>query len=249
MSAADPPDFSPRLYALVPCAGIGERAGVAGPKQYARLAGKSMVAHTLAALSGVKRLSGTLVVLSPQDQMFERHAGFFSGWAARCGGVTRAQTVANGLAELAGHGARTNDWVLVHDAARCLVRPEWVDQLIDACIGDAVGGLLALPVSDTLKQERDGRVAATVDRADKWTAQTPQMFRLGALREALSRAGPAVTDESSAIEAIGQAPLLVRGHAGNVKVTWPQDLALAEQELLQRRSTPDAGPVTSSTGP
>jgi 2-C-methyl-D-erythritol 4-phosphate cytidylyltransferase len=234
MSAAEPPEFSPRLYALVPCAGVGERAGTGGPKQYARLAGKSMVAHTLAALSAVKRLTGTLVVLSPQDQMFERHAGYFTGWSVGCGGRTRAQTVANGLAELATHGARAADWVLVHDAARCLIRPEWIDQLIDACLGDAVGGLLALPVTDTLKLERGGRVAATIERGDKWIAQTPQMFRLGALREALGRAGPDVTDESSAIEATGQAPLLVRGHANNFKMTWPQDFALAEQELMQR---------------
>jgi 2-C-methyl-D-erythritol 4-phosphate cytidylyltransferase len=235
MSAADPPDFSPRLYALVPCAGVGERAGTGGPKQYARLAGKSMVAHTLAALSAVKRLTGTMVVLSAQDQMFERYAGYYTGWAVRCGGATRAQTVANGLGELIGHGARPGDWVLVHDAARCLVQPEWVDQLIDACIHDAVGGLLALPLTDTLKLAREGRVAATIERGDKWIAQTPQMFRLGRLRDALAGAGAGVTDESSAIEATGQAPLLVRGHANNFKVTWPQDFAVAEQELLRRR--------------
>jgi 2-C-methyl-D-erythritol 4-phosphate cytidylyltransferase len=235
MSADTATSFVPRLYALVPCAGVGERAGVGGPKQYAKVAGRSMVAHTLAALSAVKRLAGTLVVLSPQDQVFERHAGYFTGWAARCGGATRAQTVANGLSELAVHGARDDDWVLVHDAARCLLRPEWVDALIDSCIGDAVGGLLALPVSDTLKQARDGRAVATVERADKWVAQTPQMFRLGMLRRAMAQAGPGVTDESGAVEASGHAPLLVRGHAANFKVTWPQDFALAEHEL-QRRS-------------
>ena len=231
MPAADSPVVEPALYALVPCAGVGERAGVGGPKQYAQIAGRSMVAHTLDALARVRRLSTTLVVLSPDDTEFERHAANFTGRVARCGGPTRAQTVANGLDDLLARGARPTDWVLVHDAARCLLRPEWVDALIDACLSDEVGGLLALPVADTLKQESNGRVANTVDRQGKWAAQTPQMFRLQALRQALAQAGPTVTDESSAIEALGLAPLLVRGDAGNFKVTWPQDFALAAAQL------------------
>ena len=218
---------TPRLYALVPCAGTGERAGAAGPKQYADISGQSMVARTLAALARVRRLSATLVVLGPLDTQFERHAPAFEGRVARCGGNTRAQSVANGLIELQALGARTTDWVLVHDAARCLLRPEWVDALIDACLDDEVGGLLAWPVADTLKQERRGRVEQTLERAGTWAAQTPQMFRLGTLRQALAQAGPAVTDESSAIEALGLSPRLVRGDARNFKVTWPQDLALA----------------------
>lgn len=224
---------APRLYALVPCAGIGERAGVGGPKQYADVAGQSMVAHTLRALAGVGRLDATLVVLSPRDDQFERHAPGFTGLVARCGGETRAQTVAQGLGELLAHGARAHDWVLVHDAARCMLRPEWVDALIDACMGDEVGGLLALPVADTLKQEVSGRVAHTVDRSGKWAAQTPQMFRLQVLRDALARSGPQVTDESSAIEAMGLSPRLVRGDARNFKVTWPQDFELAEAQLAR----------------
>lgn len=231
MPAADPPVVEPDLYALVPCAGMGERAGTGGPKQYAQVAGRSMVAHTLDALSRVRRLKVTLVVLSPDDNAFERHAATFTGLVARCGGATRAQTVANGLEELRARGARPTDWVLVHDAARCLVRPEWVDALIDACLSDAVGGLLALPVADTLKQEVGGRAMSTVDRSGKWAAQTPQMFRLQTLRQALAQAGPAVTDESSAIEALGLAPLLVRGDAANFKLTWPQDFALAAAHL------------------
>ncbi len=189
--------------------------------------------HTLGALSRVRRLSATLVVLSPDDTEFERHAAGFKGRVARCGGETRAQTVANGLSELLAQGARPTDWVLVHDAARCLVRPEWVDALIDACLDDAVGGLLALPVADTLKQASNGRVVHTVDRSDKWAAQTPQMFRLQTLRDALAQAGPTVTDEASAIEALGLAPLLVLGDAGNFKVTWPQDFAMAAAQLAQ----------------
>ena len=227
----------PRCFALVPCAGVGVRAAAGGPKQYAPLAGQAVVAHTLAALANVPRLAGTLVVLAPEDLQFEHHVPRFRGWLARCGGATRAQTVAQGLAALRERGAGDADWVLVHDAARCLLRPAWVDRLIDACLTDEVGGLLALPIADTLKQENHGRVGSTVPRAGKWAAQTPQMFRLGLLRRALAAAassGEAVTDESSAIEALGLAPLLVPGEIENLKVTWPADFALAAR-LLETR--------------
>jgi 2-C-methyl-D-erythritol 4-phosphate cytidylyltransferase len=224
-----------RCFALVPCAGVGQRAGTAGPKQYSELGGRSVVAHTLAALAAVPRLAGTLVVLAPDDSAFEAHAPGYAGWVARVGGDTRAATVAHGLAVLRGRGAADDDWVLVHDAARCLLRPAWVDRLIDACLDDAVGGLLALPLADTLKQGDDaGRVTATVPRAGKWAAQTPQMFRLGLLQGALLQAGAAVTDEASAIEALGLAPRLVVGELENLKVTWPGDFALAAR-LLETR--------------
>jgi 2-C-methyl-D-erythritol 4-phosphate cytidylyltransferase len=228
---------APRCYALVPCAGVGARAGVSGPKQYHPVAGRALVAHTLDALSQVARIEATLVVLSPEDTQFEQHASRFAGeraWVARCGGATRAQSVANGLEELLARGAQLHDWVLVHDAARCLVRAEWIDGLIDACWNDEVGGLLALPLADTLKQESAGRVAATLDRTHKWAAQTPQMFRLGLLRPALAHAGAAVTDEASAIEALGHAPLLVAGALENFKLTWPPDFELAERLLRGR---------------
>jgi 2-C-methyl-D-erythritol 4-phosphate cytidylyltransferase len=242
------PDFQPRCFALVPCAGVGERAGAAGPKQYHGVAGQSVVAHTLAALQAVPRLAATLVVLAPDDTQFERHAPGFTGdtaWVARVGGATRADSVSNGLAELVARGAQPHDWVLVHDAARCLLRPEWVTRLIDACEDDEVGGLLALPVADTLKAVTRGdhgevRSLATVSRADKWAAQTPQMFRLGLLRPALLAAlsdpatASAVTDEASAIEALGHTPRLVPGDWENIKVTWPGDFALAERLLATR---------------
>ena len=234
----------PQLYALVPCAGVGERAGAGRPKQYAPLAGQAMVAHTLAALARVTRLSATLVVLAPQDAQFEQHLPGFESerqWVARCGGDSRAQSVSNGLDELLARGAQPHDWVLVHDAARCLLRPQWVDRLIDACLDDEVGGLLALPMADTLKQAASSwvtgdqgstdRVAATAPRHAIWAAQTPQMFRLGLLRPALAHAGVGVTDESSAVEALGHAPLLVRGEAENFKLTYPGDFALAERLL------------------
>ena len=224
----------PRLFALVPCAGVGERAGAGGPKQYTLLAGRSLVAHTLAALHAVTRLTGMLVVLSPEDKAFLAAAPGFEGWVSRNGGATRAQTVANGLQVLLGLGASPDDWVLVHDAARCLVRAEWIDTLIDACLPDACGGLLALPVADTLKAEQGGVVKATVDRRGMWQAQTPQMFRIGPLQQALARAGASVTDEASAMEAAGQAPQLVAGSLENFKVTWPADFELAERLLRTR---------------
>ena len=238
-----------RFFALLPCAGSGSRSGQSRPKQYAPLAGQALVAHTLAALTAVHRLAATLVVLAPDDAMFETQVPGFEGargWVARVGGASRADTVANGLAELRQRGAGPDDWVLVHDAARCLVRAEWVDQLIDACSHDAVGGLLAMPVADTLKAETLGRAAATVDRQGKWAAQTPQMFRLGLLEQALLAArqsGAAITDEASAVEALGQTPLLVSGQAENFKVTWPADFSLAER-LLQSAPPTQGGSQT-----
>jgi 2-C-methyl-D-erythritol 4-phosphate cytidylyltransferase len=156
---------------------------------------------------------------------------------ADCGGPTRALSVFNGLTALLAHGASDADWVLVHDAARCLITPRQIDALIDACEGDAVGGLLALKLPDTLKREVNGRVAETVDRGDKWLAQTPQMFRIGALKVALLAAGDAVTDEASAMEMAGQSPRLVQGNAQNFKVTYPDDFALAHSILQSRKCT------------
>ena len=240
MSLTITSDTLPRHFALVPCAGVGERAGVGGPKQYHLVQGKPVIAHTLEALAGVPRITQTLVVLSPGDTQFETHALAYTGWVARCGGATRAESVAAGLAELLVRGAQPHDWVLVHDAARCLLRPEWADRLIDACAPDAVGGLLALPVADTLKQAQDGRAAQTVSRAGKWAAQTPQMFRIGLLQSALAHAGATVTDEASAVEQLGHAPRLVQGDYENLKLTWPGDFALAERLLGSRQASPPA---------
>jgi 2-C-methyl-D-erythritol 4-phosphate cytidylyltransferase len=229
----------PRCFALVPCAGVGQRAGIGGPKQYAALAGRTVVAHTLAALAEVQRISHTLVVLSPDDAVFEQHAPAFAGWVARTGGATRADSVAAGLRALRARDAQDEDWVLVHDAARCLLQAVWVNRLIDACLDDAVGGLLALPLADTLKAGTTAdRVATTLDRSAKWLAQTPQMFRLGALHAALATTAAqgfaGVTDEASAMEMAGHRPLLVQGSARNFKITYPDDFALAEAILRSR---------------
>jgi 2-C-methyl-D-erythritol 4-phosphate cytidylyltransferase len=153
---------------------------------------------------------------------------------SRTGGATRAESVLAGLRALVKQGAQDNDWVLVHDAARCLVMPAQINALMDACQDDAVGGLLAHKLADTLKSESHGRVAQTVDRANKWLAQTPQMFRLGLLTQALEQAGAAVTDEASGIESMGLSPLLVPGSAQNFKVTYPEDFALAAAILNSR---------------
>jgi 2-C-methyl-D-erythritol 4-phosphate cytidylyltransferase len=225
-------NLNPRFYALVPCAGTGSRAGTNGPKQYERIAGHPMVWHTLAAFGAVRRIARTVVVVAPGDGFFERNPT--SALVVPCGGATRATSVSNGLYELQRVGATAQDWVLVHDAARCLITPALVDSLIDACAQDDVGGLLALKLADTLKREEDGRAAATLEREDKWLAQTPQMFRIGMLMHALERAGDQVTDEATAIEGLGNRPLLVPGGAQNFKVTYPDDFALAEAVLKGR---------------
>jgi 2-C-methyl-D-erythritol 4-phosphate cytidylyltransferase len=158
-----------RCWALIPCAGSGSRAGGAGPKQYQPVAGQPMVQHTLAAFAAVPRLLRTLVVVAPGDRFLQPEAS--AAWVVvDGGGDTRAATVANGLAVLRSLGAGDEDWVLVHDAARCLVTPAQITQLIEACAQDPVGGLLALKLPDTLKQAQEDRVAATLDRSDKWLA-------------------------------------------------------------------------------
>ena len=227
---------SGQLWALVPCAGRGTRTGAALPKQYQPVAGRALVLHTLAAFAGVPQLAHTLVLLAPHDTWFAQLdlATIAHCSAVECGAATRAGTVINGLAALRARGAQDHDWVLVHDAARCLVTPTLIERLIDACRDDPVGGLLALPVSDTIKRAASDRVAQTVDRSLYWLAQTPQMFRLAALERALHAAGDSVTDESSAIEAQGLAPRLVQGERANFKVTVAQDFILAEAMLLAR---------------
>ncbi len=207
------------------------------PKQYQPVAGQPMVRHTLAAFATVSRIARVLVVVSPGDEVLCTPDAAYS--VANCGGSTRAESVFNGLKALLGSGANAHDWVLVHDAARCLITPAQIDALIDACRPDAVGGLLALPLPDTLKHAgADGRVEATIDRVDKWLAQTPQMFRIGALRDAYAAHAATgfagITDEASAMEAAGHAPLLVKASAQNIKVTYPEDFALAEAVLRSR---------------
>jgi 2-C-methyl-D-erythritol 4-phosphate cytidylyltransferase len=223
-------------YALIPAAGGGSRLGAERPKQYLPLAGKPLIWHTLQALSAVARIEQVLVVLAPDDSYWDGYDwNSFNGrlTVLRCGGATRAESVTHGLRTLRARLAES-DWVLVHDAARCCLTPALVDKLIDELEADPVGGLLAIPVADTLKRADEvGRAAETVPRDRLWQAQTPQMFRYAMLLEALEQA-PAVTDEASAIEALGLSPKLVAADVTNFKVTWPLDLQLAQWILINR---------------
>lgn len=228
---------SEHFYALLPCAGSGQRAGTLRPKQYEPLAGVPLVVHTLRALSAVTAFKRGVLVVAPDDtQMVGVLAQYplAAFGVAPVGGATRAASVLAGVQHLLSQGVQRDDWVLVHDAARCLIEPSDVNRLIDACRGDPVGGLLAVPLADTLKMARHGRVQGTLDRSDKWLAQTPQMFRCGLLHDALLQAGANVTDEASAVEHAGYSPLLVRGSAHNLKVTYPEDFALARALLMAR---------------
>lgn len=254
-SAAPPhpttPHLTPgRLWAVIPCAGSGTRAGTAVPKQYHLLQGVPLVAHTLAAFSKVDSLALTVVALAPEDTHYQQLGlpDSLRVRPVRCGGATRAQTVTNALGWLQQQGAQPEDWVLVHDAARCLITPEQIQDLIEACSGHEVGGLLAQRIADTVKQGSPGQgtvVTQTIDRDNKWLAQTPQMFRLGRLAAALQSVGASVTDEASAIEAMGQQPLLVQTQGSNFKLTYPDDFVLASALLAQRQ--PNTGASTAMT--
>ena len=226
--------MSERIIAIVPAAGVGARANSqAGqlPKQYRILAGEAMLRHAVKALLADRRVAQVRVAVAPHDVRAETVlAGLPRTVARACGGATRAETVLNALrdAELA-----ERDWVLVHDAARPGLPADALARLIDACLSDGLGGLLAMPMADTVK-EGATHVTRTVPREGLWLAQTPQMFRAGALRQALRGAalrGVAITDEASAMEAMGHAPALVRGSARNFKLTWPEDFALMEKWL------------------
>ena len=224
----------PLCFALVPAAGTGSRAGQPVPKQYVSVVGRPLLAHTLAALQQVPELAEVLVVLAPDDERFAELFQGYSGPVARIGGSTRQATVMAGLRRLREMGAHEDDWVLVHDAARCMIRPEWVRDLLRQCANDEVGGLLALPMADTMKRGEQGRAVKTLNRERVWAAQTPQMFRLGMLSHALEKAGDQMTDEASAIERLGFTPLLVRCSMENFKVTLPEDFQLAEALLRSR---------------
>jgi 2-C-methyl-D-erythritol 4-phosphate cytidylyltransferase len=202
------------------------------PKQYMALAGLQVITHSLNALLQHPRLKGLVVVLNPQDTWWnETSITTDKVLLSVAGGQERCHSVLNGLKALQRH-VQTDDWILVHDAARPCLRSSDLDALMDELQQDPVGGLLAIPVRDTIKRaDSNGRVAGTVDRSDLWHALTPQMFRFEVLFSALDQAinrHLAITDEASAIEATGLAPRLIEGRADNIKITYPEDLALAE---------------------
>ncbi|MDX1376992.1 MAG: 2-C-methyl-D-erythritol 4-phosphate cytidylyltransferase [Burkholderiales bacterium] len=230
---------APRYWAVVPAAGSGRRLGGETPKQYLALRGRPVIAHTLERLCSHPRIAGVVVAVAPDDPWWPRLALPAGGKAPRVvtGGAERCDSVLAALEALAERGA-PGDWVLVHDAVRPCLRAEDLDRLIDALGADEVGGLLAVRVKDTIKRAgSDGAVSATVDRAALWHAQTPQMFRLGALRAALAAAlarGRTVTDEAEAMELAGVRPRLVEGHDDNIKITRREDMILAELVLARR---------------
>jgi 2-C-methyl-D-erythritol 4-phosphate cytidylyltransferase len=227
----------PRHFAIVPAAGSGARFGSEVPKQYLELAGRPLIYHTLEALCRCERIDRVWVVLSPQDEWWETYDWTRLGaklQAVYCGGASRAESVSNGLLA-ASRFLDDDDWVLVHDAARPCVSQDMLTSLCDELADDPVGGILAVPVADTLKRGgTDQRVVATEPRDGLWQAQTPQMFRYDLLRKALG-GNTGVTDEAAAIEAAGFKPRLVRADATNIKVTFAADLRLAEL-ILQGRN-------------
>ncbi|MBK7017249.1 MAG: 2-C-methyl-D-erythritol 4-phosphate cytidylyltransferase [Sulfuritalea sp.] len=229
-------------HALVPAAGTGSRMGAlsgrATPKQYLPLAGKPMIWHALATLCAAPAIADVFVVLAPDDDSWPAEAMQALGdklHVLRCGGETRAQSVTNGLRGMSEVlGELGDDWVLVHDAARPCLSQAMIERLIAEVGDDDAGGLLAVPVADTLKRcDEHGRARQTVARDGLWQAQTPQMFRHRLLLDALDFA-PQVTDEASAIEALGLSPRLVAADISNLKVTFPLDLQLAEWILRNR---------------
>lgn len=240
MTLATPQTSSPAdcVWAVIPAAGIGARMGAATAKQYLQIDGRTLIEHACGALLANPRVVGLVIALHPQDSVM---AQLPLAGDARVhlvtGGAERADSVLAGLDYLATRVAPA-DWVLVHDAARPCVETAVVDELLEQLSQHAVGGILARPVTDTVKQADANRdIDKTLPREQLWLAQTPQMFRYGVLTQALRQAqadGVAVTDESMALERIGHKARLVTGMASNIKVTYPQDLALAAWYLANR---------------
>lgn len=223
------------IVAVVPAAGTGSRLGGDMPKQYLPLGTgpgrRTVIEHAIEVLLDYPEIEHLVVAVAEGDAIWPtlppaRHPVV----TTVCGGPSRAESVLAGL-----HGLRdvadADDWVLVHDAARPGLRADDLDSLVRAGRRSPDGALLAVPARDTLKQADGRRVATTLDRSTIWQAQTPQMFRLGALQQALETAGATATDEASAIEAAGGRPTLVPGHHDNLKITYLEDLALAEATL------------------
>lgn len=226
-----------RCWAVVPAAGVGSRMQADRPKQYLPLGDSTVIEHTLSRLLSHARIERVVLALAEADDWWPELPVSSEPRIQRvAGGAERADSVLSALRWLTDTGdAEPSDWVLVHDAARPCLRHEDLDHLIAAASAHRVGGLLALPVRDTMKRATaGGEIEQTIDRQQLWHALTPQMFRLGELREALETAlaeGALITDEASAMEHAGCAPLLVEGHEDNLKITRPRDLALAELYL------------------
>jgi 2-C-methyl-D-erythritol 4-phosphate cytidylyltransferase len=227
-----------KYWAVVPAAGVGKRMQADRPKQYLEIAGRPLIEYAISQLMADPHIEGVVVAISADDEYWPALEIALDKplWVVE-GGVERCHSVLNALQELATR-ANEDDWVLVHDAARPCVRAEDITHLITKLTNDDVGGLLAVPVRDTMKRAgTNQRVITTEDREGLWHALTPQMFRFGKLRHALEQAledESLVTDEASAMELAEYEPLLVEGHADNIKVTRPEDLALAAFYIRQQ---------------
>ncbi|MDB5920881.1 MAG: 2-C-methyl-D-erythritol 4-phosphate cytidylyltransferase [Massilia sp.] len=244
---------APRYFALIPAAGVGARMAADGPKQYLPLAGKPMLRHALDGFLSSEKISHSFVVVSAGDRQIDAVAPSHGVTVLRCGGATRMESIRNALQAMA-VSVREDDWVLVHDAARPGLDRALIEKLIAEVGVHPVGGLLALPVVDTVKRAvavagngsavgsnsdgstchiADSIVSTTISRDGLWLAQTPQMFRYRLLCDALNAATDcaAITDDASAVEALGYAPMLVEGHPRNLKVTLPRDIRIAEMYL------------------
>ena len=233
------------VHALIPAAGSGERFGEQVPKQYQLLEGKAVLARSIEVLLRHPLVDDVTVILSADDQHFKSLAvGLSASVHTAIGGQTRAQSVLNGLLQLSDQHPDT-DWVLVHDAARPCLPPQCLDSLLNAGMQSTDGAILALPVSDTLKRSnQEHEITGTVAREQLWAAQTPQMFRLGALRSAMEAAmhsGHPLTDEASALEHVGGKPKLVMGSSENIKITWPADLEVASGLVARSDTGPETG--------
>ena len=223
-------------YAVVPAAGVGKRFGADKPKQYLTINGKTIIEHTLEGLLAANVFAEIVVAVSAADYFYQNIAILKDPKIRTViGGKERSDSV---LAALNALNVNDNDWVLVHDVARPCIEPDSIHKLIQSLKADTVGGILALPLSDTVKQVADiNKIQATIDRSQLWGAQTPQMFPYQLLKTGLQQGlekGLAITDEASAIELLGLTPKVVEGLASNIKVTRPEDLALAEFYLTQR---------------
>lgn len=229
-----------QYWAVVPAGGSGTRMGADKPKQYLTIAGKTIIEHTLESLLRHQAIAGVCVAVASSDSHWSLvNVNSDKKVLVAPGGKERCHSVINALAAL-GEIAAPHDWVLVHDAARPCVRLQDIDKLIAGLNNHSVGGILAVPVQDTIKRSNDNDdIEQTIDRRRLWQAQTPQMFRLQMLSDALKQAIQddfIVTDEASAMEHIGLQPKLIEGHADNIKITRPEDLPIAEFYLQQIRS-------------
>jgi 2-C-methyl-D-erythritol 4-phosphate cytidylyltransferase len=229
------------LWVVIPAAGVGARMQADKPKQYLELFGSTVLGHTLNRFLSDERFSGIVVAISPEDPYWGKLPVAENSHIHRVdGGSERCNSVLNALAWLDHGHASDDDWILVHDAARPCLHMSDLDALIESVTSHNYGGILATPVRDTMKLALvdEAQIEETIDRSRLWHALTPQMFRLGELKQALEQAladGFVVTDEASAMEHAGVQPLLIRGRADNIKITVPEDLELAEFYLGRRR--------------